>query len=240
MVPVERGRRDATLSAGLPASGGSFGTLGVHALRCVWTRAGRDQRVTRLELARARHTHITVKCGGHGGGNRRPEAASRTQIATPGSTYPAPCTGGRSTPTTSAWCCSTSASSRSAWLLAYAAGFEAHIPTRRAAPRLAAARATGRHPARRQRAAGLYGPVWRYASVEEGLRAIVAVAVGAWRRDDVAHRRVAGNRPRPAHVHHPSGGGAAGAPRLRWRAVPVAALRARAATARAMTSPSGP
>ncbi|HEX9766889.1 MAG TPA: polysaccharide biosynthesis protein, partial [Nitriliruptorales bacterium] len=65
-----------------------------------------------------------------------------------------------------------------AWLLAFAAGFESSIPAE-----------VQRHgwlvlgvPVAIQmvvhRAAGLYGPVWRYASVEEGLRLVSAVATG--------------------------------------------------------------
>ncbi|MET0904185.1 MAG: hypothetical protein ABWZ52_13160, partial [Acidimicrobiales bacterium] len=65
-----------------------------------------------------------------------------------------------------------------AWLLAYAAGFEASIPAdvQLHAPLLLGLPIVIQIVV--NRAARLYGPVWRYASVEEGFRTIAAVAVG--------------------------------------------------------------
>jgi FlaA1/EpsC-like NDP-sugar epimerase len=66
-----------------------------------------------------------------------------------------------------------------AWCLAYGAGFEFQVPA-----------GAARHATwfiglpliiqiLANRMAGLYGPIWRYASVEEGARVIAAVAAGA-------------------------------------------------------------
>jgi FlaA1/EpsC-like NDP-sugar epimerase/dTDP-4-amino-4,6-dideoxygalactose transaminase len=79
-----------------------------------------------------------------------------------------------------------------AWLLSLAAGFEAEVP----ADVVDRALLVVGPPILLQivvhRAAGLYGAVWRYASIEEAVRVMVAVATGAlaafgwlWLLDDV-------------------------------------------------------
>jgi FlaA1/EpsC-like NDP-sugar epimerase/dTDP-4-amino-4,6-dideoxygalactose transaminase len=65
-----------------------------------------------------------------------------------------------------------------AWLLGFAAGFESSIPpgvVERAVVVVAppVVMQLGVH-----RAAGLYGPVWRYASIEEAVRVVAAVCIG--------------------------------------------------------------
>ena len=66
-----------------------------------------------------------------------------------------------------------------AWLLAFAAGFESQIPDDVGGHAVVLLGIPLLIQLAVNKVAGLYGPVWRYASVEEGTRVIVAVATGA-------------------------------------------------------------
>jgi FlaA1/EpsC-like NDP-sugar epimerase/dTDP-4-amino-4,6-dideoxygalactose transaminase len=65
-----------------------------------------------------------------------------------------------------------------AWLLAFAAGFESSIPSEARDHVWLILGVPAVIQLVIHRAAGLYGPVWRYASLEEGLRLIGAVGAG--------------------------------------------------------------
>ena len=66
-----------------------------------------------------------------------------------------------------------------AWLLALVAGFEAKIPEEVADQVLLVVGPPIVVQIGVHRAAGLYGPVWRYASIEEAVRVMTTVAIGA-------------------------------------------------------------
>ena len=66
-----------------------------------------------------------------------------------------------------------------AWLLAYVAGFEGRIPIGTTEQGLWLLGLPVLIQIVVNRVAGLYGPVWRYASVEEAVRVIAAVGAGA-------------------------------------------------------------
>lgn len=66
-----------------------------------------------------------------------------------------------------------------AWMLGFVAGFESQIPDAAQRHALLLLGLPILIQVSVHRLAGLYGPVWRYASVEEATRVIVAVAVGA-------------------------------------------------------------
>ena len=65
-----------------------------------------------------------------------------------------------------------------AWLLAFVAGFESAVPRDVEAHVALIIGVPVAIQVLVHRVAGLYGPVWRYASIEEGVRVITAVAVG--------------------------------------------------------------
>jgi FlaA1/EpsC-like NDP-sugar epimerase/dTDP-4-amino-4,6-dideoxygalactose transaminase len=65
-----------------------------------------------------------------------------------------------------------------AWLLAVVAGFEANVPSSAADRVLLIVGPPILVQIAIHRAAGLYGPVWRYASVDEAVRVMAAVVVG--------------------------------------------------------------
>jgi FlaA1/EpsC-like NDP-sugar epimerase/dTDP-4-amino-4,6-dideoxygalactose transaminase len=66
-----------------------------------------------------------------------------------------------------------------AWLLAYAAGFELNVPSDVARAGLLFVGVPVVVQLLANQVAGLYGPVWRYASVDEAVRVVVATAIGA-------------------------------------------------------------
>ena len=66
-----------------------------------------------------------------------------------------------------------------AWALALVAGFESQIPSAATQHTLLILGMPIAIQIVANRTAGLYGPVWRYASVEEGIRVVAAVAAGA-------------------------------------------------------------
>jgi FlaA1/EpsC-like NDP-sugar epimerase/dTDP-4-amino-4,6-dideoxygalactose transaminase len=68
--------------------------------------------------------------------------------------------------------------SAAAWLLALAAGFEANIPEAAVHRTLLVVGPPVVLQLVVHRAVGLYGPVWRYASIDEAARVMVAVAAG--------------------------------------------------------------
>ncbi|HEX5095915.1 MAG TPA: aminotransferase class I/II-fold pyridoxal phosphate-dependent enzyme [Acidimicrobiia bacterium] len=65
------------------------------------------------------------------------------------------------------------------WLLAYLAGYEGHFPRHSAIGPLVFLAIPLVIQLVANHAAGLYGPVWKYASVEEAARVVAAVAIGA-------------------------------------------------------------
>ncbi len=116
-----------------------------------------------------------------------------------------------------------------AWLLALAAGFEADVPSDVVDRALLVIGPPIVMQIVIHWAAGLYGPVWRYASIEEAVRVMAAVAAGmlaafGWFWAARRHHDTDAAAP-----HCPTGGRAAHPHRLRRRALPVPALRTRAA-----------
>ncbi len=66
-----------------------------------------------------------------------------------------------------------------AWLLAFIAGFESNIPAEARSLGLLVLGTAVVVQLIVNRVAGLYGPVWRYASIEEATRVVVAVVAGS-------------------------------------------------------------